>query len=209
MIEKIISMAEADDAAFQLSGFTRQHWDTMSEIVKSKYIRFGYNHLKSLATVTRERDEARLACAAKGEALKESLCEAKAQLSREKLMAGGNSPSVLLWHSEVKRLEAALSPTIGADLMGELEACKFAINQAHTFLYFIPLGDAEYDRIMELFDSILGGKTPPENERDELVGKWLSAALEDDSHACEEFKADIRKWFDTWHNPITPKQPTQ
>jgi hypothetical protein len=27
------------------------------------------------------------------------------------------------------------------------------------------------------------------------IGKWLSAALEDE-HACDEFKTDIRAWFE-------------
>lgn len=32
-------------------------------------------------------------------------------------------------------------------------------------------------------------------EVSDRLGAWLSAAL-DDSHACEEFKRDVRAWFD-------------
>jgi hypothetical protein len=49
------------------------------------------------------------------------------------------------------------------------------------------------------------GEPQPIIEAGRKLGEWLSAAL-DDPKACDEYKADIRRWFevtDHWYNPNT------
>ena len=53
-----------------------------------------------------------------------------------------------------------------------------------------------FDDLDELQDAYmeLEGEIRLLKERNEFVGPWLSAALED-SNVCEEMKRDIRLWF--------------